>query len=271
MTEYERTDAVNWSTLKELAKSPKHYQYLLSHPREDTPRFAFGRAVHTAVLEPDRLPLDYVVWEGERRAGKVWEAFQDSAGARTILTASQYADVLAVRDAVRSHPAANRLLSDFTPEVPIVWTDPATGIRCKGRLDGVGPEVFLDLKSAADVTPRGFAADAARYQYHCQMAWYSLGLSALGTPRRPVIIAVETAAPHDVIVYELDDDVIYAGEQECARLLKLLAECRQSGRWPGRYEAPIPLSLPPWAFSLEEEGKPGLDLKVNGHILEVTQ
>src|SRR5574341_903199 len=68
--EYDRIDAVNWTTLKAMRASPKHYRYAAEHATEDTAAMRDGRAVHTAVLEPDRFPLDYAIWAGERRAGK---------------------------------------------------------------------------------------------------------------------------------------------------------------------------------------------------------
>ena len=49
---YQKLSAVNWSTLKNMKRSPLHYKHGLENSRPDTPRLAVGRAVHTAVFEP---------------------------------------------------------------------------------------------------------------------------------------------------------------------------------------------------------------------------
>ena len=40
--EYRQAEGVNKSTLWELRKSPAHYQYILTHQREDTPALRIG-------------------------------------------------------------------------------------------------------------------------------------------------------------------------------------------------------------------------------------
>ena len=49
----------------------------LVHQRADTTALKVGRAVHTAVFEPDRLLRDYVLWDGGDRRGKEWTAFKE--------------------------------------------------------------------------------------------------------------------------------------------------------------------------------------------------
>src|SRR5689334_13632573 len=87
--DYRKIDAVNASSLKEMRKSPKHYLHRLKNPIDDTPRLGLGRATHTAVFEPDRLLLDYAVWEGDRR-GKAYAEFCEVNAERTILKTAEY-------------------------------------------------------------------------------------------------------------------------------------------------------------------------------------
>jgi len=48
---YSKLEAVNWSSLKEMRRSPRHYQHRLTAPREDTKAMALGRATHTATRQ----------------------------------------------------------------------------------------------------------------------------------------------------------------------------------------------------------------------------
>ena len=45
-----------------LAKSPRHYRYMMDHPEPvDSEALFIGSAVHAAALEPDRFQRDYAV------------------------------------------------------------------------------------------------------------------------------------------------------------------------------------------------------------------
>ena len=249
--EYDAIEAVNWTTAKEAAKSPLHYRERVEHPLEDTTRLAIGRAGHTAVLEPDRFALDYAVFRGERRAGKAWEEFRGAHPENiTILRVDEYEQCLAMRDAVRNHPVAGPIFRRGTAEHVLTWTDATTGLPCKGRIDFLadGP-VLVDLKTTKSVSAREFAATAARMLYHAQLAFYRQGLAANGVCAVPTkIVAVEVDAPHDVAVFALDDDTLWAGEEVVREVMTKIAECRRSKSWPGRYATEQPLTLPAWAF-----------------------
>ena len=261
---YGEIRAVNWSTLKEMRKSPRHYLHRLQNPLKDTPRLGLGRGTHTAVFEPDRFLLDYVLWDGDRR-GKAYTAFCEQHPAQTILKVEEYETCLAMRDAVRSHPVAGPALTPpGEAEKVLTWTDEETGIACKARLDWWRVGLLADLKTTADIDRDRFAANAYRMGYHGQMAFYRAGLAANGLDAPPPrIIAVEAAAPHDVAVFGLDDDALYAGELEVRDLLARVAAGRFSGQWPGRYPEEAPLSLPRWAMADDAANTlDGLDLLV---------
>lgn len=260
--EYAALKRVNASTLKEMRKSPRHYKWRLDHPMEDTPRLGLGRGTHTAVFEPDRFLLDYALWDGDRR-GKAYAEFCEQHPRQTILKAAEYETCLAMRDAVRAHPVAGPMLTPpGEAEKVITWTDEATGLECKARLDWWRVGLFADLKTTVDVDAHKFAGLAYRMGYHVQLAFYRAGLIANGLDAPPPkIIAVEASAPHDVAVFGLDDDALWAGDEEVADLLAKVAAGRFSNEWPGRYPEERPLSLPSWAMPQDDEsGDMGLTI-----------
>lgn len=260
---YLKRPGVHNTLLKEMKRSPKRYQFRAANPLEDSTTLAFGRASHTAVLEPDRFPIDYAVFPGKRRQGKEWEQFQAANADRTILKMDEYAACLAVRDAVRSHPVAGPLLASGKPEQTITWTDAATGLECKGRADWLSPVALVDLKTTTDIDADRFGALAARMGYHAQLAFYRDGLRANGLDLPAKIIAVEADEPHDVAVYAIDDDSLYAGEEQYRDALRKVAKCQAAQVWPGRYEQERLLILPSWAFPAEDDVDQGLDLLVS--------
>ena len=244
---YAAIDAVNWSTLKEMAKSGAHYRHRLTTPRKDTPAMRFGRAVHCAVLEPDRFPLECVIWDGDRR-GNAWKEFAEVNSGRTILKFDEYETCLAVRDAVWSHPAAAPML-DGPSEIVLEWTDPDTGLACKARLDKVYEGGPADLKTTKTTDPREFERTSGNLLYHAQLSFYRRGLRECalgGLDAVPRIIAVEVEPPYDVVVFRLSDDALIAGDQLVGDLLAHVASCRERGEWPGRFATEQELYLPPW-------------------------
>lgn len=247
--EYSLINAVNFSTLKEMRRSPLHYRHAVEIGFDDSDAFRLGRASHTAVFEPERFALDYAVFRGERRSGKDWEAFKDAHPGQTILRVDDYLTAIAIRDAVRNHPVAKKYLDSGIAERSIVWRDGDTDLLCKGRVDWHNDfhPALVDLKTTRDGDDRMFSSAAARYGYHLQLAFYADGLKTLtGRDCRVIMIVVEKDAPHDVVVYRIDVDVLHAGREEYRELLKRVRGCRDGNIWPGRHTEEQSFELPPW-------------------------
>jgi hypothetical protein len=251
---YEGLECVNWSTLKYATESALAYRYCLDHdvPAE-TDAMRLGRAIHTAVFEPDLFADEYVVWEGGMRRGGEWEQFRAAHLTRTILRPEDAQAADAIRCAVRSHPAAGALLAEGQAEVSVTWSDPDTGVACKGRVDWLSGAALVDLKSTRDIDMRTFGMHVARYLYHCQLAFYQMGLRENGLERATSIIAVQSEPPYEVAVYDLNDDQLWAGEVVVKEALALVAKCRREKRWPGRYQEAVELMLPGYAYPTPDE------------------
>jgi exodeoxyribonuclease VIII len=264
--DYRAIEALNFSTLKAIDRSPLHFEHRRRHALEDNDRMAVGRAVHALVLEPATFERDFAVFEG-RRAGKAWEAFEEDNSDRTILRLQDLERAQAIAAAVRRHSAAAALLAQGTPEHTIRWTDTTTDEPCKARLDWINDHAIADLKVTADVSPRRFGALAARMLYHVQLVWYEEAARAV-EPLRPArylcLIAAEAEPPHDVAVYYLEDDQIYAAREHLERLKVRYAECKRLGQWPGVAPTAQPLALPRWLYADEDDLEAGeVEVEIN--------
>lgn len=259
--EYDAIDAVHWSTLKEMRKSPLHYRYRELNPLEPTPAMLLGQGAHTAVLEPMQFLRDYVLFEGEARRGNAWKEFEAAHAGKTILKRPEYDLCVAIQGAVRAHPKASKYLARGRAEQVITWFDEPTGLPCKSRLDWLcdvpGLATLVDLKSTATIDAVLFGANAARMGHYAQVAMYWRGLRAVGLPMPAKLIAVEQKPPHDVAVFDVDGDALAAGEEEVAELLLKVADCRAKGEWPGRYADEQPLRLPAWFYADAEDAAGG--------------
>ena len=175
MTEAEYRDypAVNKSTLWEMRKSPAHYKYALEHPSQDTPALKMGRAIHMAILQPDEFKKHYVVsqnFDRRTKEGKAqYEAFVACLGDRELIDNDTFNELAAMYESVWSDPAAKELLTGCEYETPLFWTDEATGLECKCRLDADKRKkrhaVIIDMKSCTDASTNVFMREALKYGY----------------------------------------------------------------------------------------------------------
>jgi hypothetical protein len=250
--EYAALPGANFSTLKALALSPAHYLARVSQPDRDSDPKRKGRAVHCAVFEPERFAASWLSWDGPRR-GKEWQTFLATGGADYLLP-SEAERIRAIAAAVRADPWAGPLVTGGKAEHVLRWTDAATGIECKARLDYLRPGTLADLKTCRDASPSGFGRAAARMHYHAQSAMYADGaLAVTGQFPIPFLIAVEAEPPHVVQVYQVEDDDYAAGQETYRGWLTTLKECRAENRWPGYREGVTRLALPSWVWGDESD------------------
>lgn len=261
--EYRRLDAVNWSTLKAMEASPAHYREALANGREDTPALGFGRLVDCLIFTPDEFGARYVVSpydEFRSNEAKAWRVAQQARGFE-VVKAEAVHEATELAKSVRAHPIARKFLDAGEFQVPLVWTDPETGLLCKGLTDLLGRKgsgFLVDGKSAATIDRRRYTTQIGTLRYHCQMAHYRAGCRvALGLD--PVFIGhivYEKGRPYDVGVFEFMPTVVDCGEVIVRELLNRVAECRASGVWPGRYpeiETVTTDDLPRWLDADEDE------------------
>lgn len=262
----ERTDPVNWSTLKYASVSPKHYLQVLSEPRADTPALLLGRVTHCALYEPDQMGARYVVepnfhrgqndevaikngYEGGKQAAQAWGASLRSGV--EVVPKAVFAQAVAMRNAVLADPVAAPLFRGGHSEHRIEWDDPLTGIKCRGRVDHVRSRVS-DLKTTRSI--EWFERDAARLKYYAQLAWYHDGARLAGLPisELPCIVAVENEKPHDVMVLTFTEEDLDAGRRVYRDALLKLKACRESGVWHGVSGGVARrIRLPEWATRIE--------------------
>lgn len=259
---YDEIEAVNFSTLKHLGRSPAHYLHALQHPQEDTDALILGRAIHIAVFEPARFKATHVRWEGGRRQGKEWEAFKSEFRSRTILRDEDYKHCLDIAEAARRDATARRYLTGGRGEVTMIWdherpaleTLPGWSIGCKGRVDFLSEaEAICDLKSTRDASPVAFGRQVWNLGYYVQAAWYVDGHEAATGRRWPfVVVAVEKSPPHIGQVYRLTDEQLELGRQTYRAWLDQLRICREESRYPGYADGELDLELPRWAMPQDE-------------------
>ena len=250
-SEYLAIEAESNSSMKAFIKSPLHYAHARSGPSESTPAQAFGTLTHTVLLEPMEARKRYApAPDVDRRtkAGKAtWAEFEAENHGKIIITNDAWDTAHAIRDQLLTDPEFRRLIgTGGDTELTATGTDADTGLAIKARADLFRDGVVVDLKTATDASPHGFARAVATYKYHLQDAHYQ----EMFKVDRFVFIAVEPKPPHAHGIYTLCEASIEQGRIERRRALDGIAEHRERKVWPGY--GVQELSLPNWAFDDED-------------------
>lgn len=250
---YHAHEALSQSQMKVLLDCPAKYKWSLTHPQPHRDVFDLGHAIHGKILG---VGLDVVQVDADSWRGKAAQEAKAAARAegKVPLLAADVAKVDAIAESVLAHRAARAILeAPGTYEESMFWTDPETGVQCRGRVDkrtalADGTPALVDLKSTADASPAGFAKSVWNFGYHMQRGTYTAGHEAI-TGETPgfYFIAVEKEPPHLVGVYVLDATAIYRGEQMYRDALDLYVRCTEADYWPGYADEITELASPRWA------------------------
>lgn len=261
MTDYEKIEAVNWSTLVHLATSARLLAWRKDHPREETRALRIGTAIHRALLEPERFASEYVAEpdvDGRTKDGKAAKAaFRASlAPTSVVIDADEHALVVRCAENASAHPAVRDLLRGGHAEETLTWHD-QSGIACKGRVDYLAPGYLLDIKSTRAETLLQLGREIAGRLYHGQLAFYLDGAVASkrvdALASQVFVVAVQTVEPFDVMPVRIMPEDIERGRSLYRSLLRQYAECQAANYWPGLAPQIVNLALPEWADAGEAD------------------
>lgn len=142
----------------------------------------------------------------------------------------------AMAAAFGANSEAVRLFQDApNAEVSIVWTDDATGLRCKSRLDRVGPGLVVDLKTTSEQDwERWQTRLAVDFHYDAQAAMYLAAAEAAGFGECEWrFVTVGTFEPYPVIVHEVSEQFLRIGRARLRERMNAVAVAVATNEWPG--------------------------------------
>jgi hypothetical protein len=174
------------------------HNYLYAVPERDLSKaFAFGTALHTAILEP-----------------------------HTIQTLPENVDIELIQSLVRNvrnDRWCKWLLQFSQKEQFFEFSDPYTGLPCKAKSDNVfRGSLMVDFKTTSAKSYAKFLDTCIDYNYDRQAAFYLNAVKA----KRFVFIGLQKVAPYDVFYYEATADrgFVEAGQR---KIKYLMSEIKQ--------------------------------------------
>lgn len=252
---YHSVDAMSASRLRILDRSTSlHLAHSIANP-SDSPALAVGRALHCRVLTPHLYLRDFVVAPAVDRRTKegkaTYEAFIASAGSKTVLTAEQNEEVVAMANAIAANPDASMIVSGLSGDPEVSMFAQIGGVTAKARMDRIveanGERIIVDVKTTASSASKSeFERTIWNFGYGVQCAFYLEMARACGFPAQHfVFVVVEKTAPYATAVYRFSDEIANAFRP---RMLELVAQYKQYlAEGPRGYEGVTEIGIPPWA------------------------
>ena len=208
----------------------------------DSPAYLVGRAAHARIVEGrDAYEAAFALGgpinpKTDKPYGSATKAFAEWAQAqgKPVLSHDQVELVEQMASGVAMNSEAVDLLLYGRSE-GVVRAD-YCGTPCQIRIDWTHPHRgIVDLKTCDELT--WFEADARRYRYPSQVAFYQSVLAEVLDEHVPVhIVAVEKREPFRCGVWRVSDDTLAIAQRENEAAIRRLVACRERDHWPTGYE-----------------------------------
>lgn len=209
---------------------------------KESTSYLIGRAAHTRILEGRDVyeqafamggPINPTTGKPYGSLTKKFAEWKQRQG-KPVLTREQVDLIEQMAAGIALHDVAVDLLTEGVAE-GVVRAE-YCGVLSQIRIDWLSPQNgIVDLKTCDDLT--WFEADARRYRYHNQMAFYQAVLKQCIGEHVPVhIIAIEKKQPFRCGLWRVSDDCLAAARQENEAAIGRLVFCIHANQWPTGYE-----------------------------------
>ena len=212
-------------------------------PSAESESFLLGRAAHVRILEGRDVyqaefalggPINPKTGKPFGAGTKAFTEWAEQQG-KPVLTQEQVDLIEQLAAGVAMNSEAVDLLLYGRSE-GVVRAE-YCGVPCQIRIDWLHPHCgIVDFKTCDDLT--WFEADARRFGYHRQMAFYRAVLAqVLGGQLVPVhLLAVEKKEPFRCGVWRISEDTLAIAQRENEAAIRRLIDCRKEEQWPTGYE-----------------------------------
>jgi hypothetical protein len=201
--DYRAYERESFSSLKYILKSPKDFLYYKEKPFSGSTASLLGTCIHH-YLQGNRHLVAFSPYPKLKKHIEATEEFERNfrstidIGEEGVIVPKSFEPKLnAIAKNFNEHRLASKLLS--TCEFEKAYLFEINGLPLKGKVDGVGPNGVVEIKSSSQATTfEEFKAEAEERDYDLQAAMYCMA-TGCGTH---YFIVVNTQEPFKVQVYK---------------------------------------------------------------------
>lgn len=242
------TTTLSVSGMKTLLRSPARFLHERTHPRPATDAMDVGSIIHELILRSGDTRIrvaDAYDW----KTPKVRARRDDWRGQNLIaIHRGQLRDAARVRQAVMANPYVADIFSTGLPEQSLYWTDPATGVRLRGRVDWLRTDVLVDVKTTEwDITDdHALGKLAANLDWPMQAANYTDGHETITGRQVPFLfVVIQVTAPYTVRIFQPSTVDLETGRRRVAEAIEVFTWHETHG-YPVYGNRIEPLPVAPW-------------------------
>lgn len=263
---YHDIPAVSNTALKHARRSFRHFQYYVEGGEYlDTPKMAFGRVSHRALLEHEKFKETVVHSDFADKRSKAYKELVKQNPDKMVLTIKESKQLTAMFQELSLSEPCMELIRKGHPEVTILSKDPVTGLLLKCRIDWVSEDrpFFLDYKTCEDARPTElpeqmdatkfvrsskFERNANMLGYENQGAFYLwMGKLADLNAKYFAVIAQEMKPPFVPCPYVYGFETLEEADTENRETLNRVKDAIDAGKFPGYADKPVVLARPAYA------------------------
>ena len=249
--DYFAVDAASNSGLKLLRRSPAHFKEGF---KKSTPTMARGSARHMCIFEHDLFLSHYKIAKCDNRTRAEFKGLAKDVGVDRVLPMGEFVTIMAARDAAMKNSRFMKMLeAPGRAELSVFTKDPVTGLDLKCRFDWKLDSLpAMDLKTTTDARPKAFKKIITDLEYDAGIAFYAFVWEIetgekINCSRDFPLAALENDAPNCLIMHDLDEVALVRGRKLFRESLNTMAECVNSGVWPGYENESETTSITDWA------------------------
>ena len=226
---------LSFSSIKEFAKSPRHYlDYISKERTPPTDAMKLGSMVHCMLLQPELFNDQFTVAPDINKrtnAGKEeWALFCSQHSGKTIVTNEDYEHARKLSDGAMANPRIPEMIKscyDFECE----WSADIEDLPFRGFYDGISTEYVIEVKTINDGNPKNVMSDFYRRKYHLQAGLYHMVSS------KPIAyIVIETSEPYLSYVAQADSSYLKKGIEEAGHLMDKFKFCMEHNLFNQGYD-----------------------------------
>ena len=251
---YNALPGVRSSQLKLMLKSPAHFKEFRT---EETEALLVGRAVHCAILEPQKYDDEFIYEpdgiDRRTKAGKeAYAEFLAAADGKTILSRKHLEMVEGVKESASKSELLQQILADSTlKEVTSSTIDNFYGLDIKARADILDTRrgAIYDVKTIGDfATEKNIVRAIINYRYDFSAAYYKRVFEQATGQDFPLYgwVFVEKKPPYGIRLVAVDADSLKAGQDDVAWCLDQLKRAIDTDHWPQYKQEFSTIKLPEW-------------------------
>lgn len=233
--------AINASALPNMDLSASKFRYKRQFPDDDKPAFEIGKAIHCAILEPERFRATYISqpkFDRRTKDGKAaaerWQAMHEG---KMPLTYGDWELVDRVTTRVNGDQWFRKFLRGGLAEASWFAYDKEFEIWRRCRTDyWLHEGIVIDIKTTGKLAhPASFSRSIRDYHYLPRAAFYmdTIEMCTGVRPKAFALIAIEKHGDHDMSAIYFTEEQLVLGTAKYRKWLRDYIECRDKDSWPG--------------------------------------